>query len=887
MAIKISQRSGTMLGRALLLAQAYGQNTVAPEHILYGILAEEEGIAYQALRAQGLTVDKYKAALDQINAREASITTARTQLNVQEVLRAFTPRSKKVMEYAVLVSRQLGRDVLEPEDFLSGIIREGNSVANQILTAAKVSSETLLRDMLEQMQRFGGQPGFGGGAQGGFGGAPGPFGQHDQGGYPGQGPGQGQGSALEEYGLDLTKLARETNPDPVIGRTDEINRVIQILLRRTKNNPVLIGEPGVGKTAIAEGLAQRIVDGSMIDDLKDKRLISIDLTGMLAGAKFRGEFEERIKNVLDEAKEQEDVLLFIDELHTIIGAGASEGTLDASNILKPLLARGEVQIIGATTLDEYRKIEQDGALERRFQPVTIDEPSEEETIEILKGLRPKYEEFHKVNITDEAIEAAVNLSKRYITDRFLPDKAIDLIDEGSSQLRMNTYVEPERIRELQEEILECQEQKDTAAVNEEYEQAAKLRQRELKLQNELEEVQTKWQEEIENEMNTLGEDEIAAVVSSWTGVPVRRLTEDDADKLRHLEDRIHDRVIGQDEAVQAVARAIRRGRLGLKDPHRPAGSFIFLGTTGVGKTELAKALAEVMFGEEEALIRVDMSEYMEKFDVNKLIGSPPGYVGYDEGGQLTEKVRRRPYSVVLFDEIEKAHPDVFNVLLQILDDGRLTDGQGRTVDFTNTIIVMTSNIGAHLLTSDVRTIGFGLASKSDEKPQDLRIYGGKTYDEAKDLVMKELRREFRPEFINRIDEIIFFEMLSREAMSEIVHLMMHSFRLRLAVLNYEFYYSEEAVEQLAERGYDPQYGARPLRREIQTSIEDLFSEEMLSGSIKEGDRAFVDYEDEHFVIRPMRDEDVIASGDKKGQALLASEDAIEVELEELEEISEA
>ncbi len=625
---------------------------------------------------------------------------------------------------------------------------------------------------------------------------------------------------------------------------------MQILVRRTKNNPVLIGEPGVGKTAIAEGLAQKIVEGNMPDVLKDKRIILLDLTSMVAGAKYRGEFEKRIEKALKEAQNAENVILFIDELHTIVGAGAGEGSMDAANILKPLLARGELQIIGATTLDEYRKyIEKDKALARRFQPVMVNEPSPDEALQILHGLKDKYEAHHGVRITDEAMEAAVDLSVRYITDRFLPDKAIDLIDEGASKLRLNNFTEPQEMKDLEDKLRVIEDQKQVAAEKEEFERAAELRRDELRLREEMDRMSATWKRRVDSD-NVLKADDIADIVSSWSGIPVTKLTEEDQEKLRDLEERLNARVIGQEEAVSAVSRAIRRGRLGLKDPTRPTGSFIFLGTTGVGKTELARALATEMFGDEKALIRFDMSEYMEKFDVSKFIGSPPGYVGYEESGQLTEAVRRRPYSVVLFDEIEKAHPDVFNILLQILDDGRLTDGQGRTVDFRNTIVIMTSNIGARtLLTSQGRTIGFSSAS-ADEKEVDLDLYGGRSYDQAKELVMDELRKTFNPEFINRVDEIVFFHMLSAESLEKIVGLLLDKLVSRVKDIGIILEADHEAVSWLAREGADQQYGARPLRRKIQSEVEDRLSEAMLDGKIKLGDMARIVVRDNQISIEP-------------------------------------
>jgi ATP-dependent Clp protease ATP-binding subunit ClpC len=841
MMMRFSDRSGGVLGIAYQIARSYNLNYIGTEHLLAGILAEGRGLAHELLSAADVTLEKVQAAMNQMSAKGPEAVGEPEKPDAEKVMAMFTPRTKRVVELAAYEARNRKLDVIEPEHLLLGIAREGDSVAIRILRSSNLEPRTLYARLTQILQA--GRSGTDGeGAK-----SSGEFDEINRNLQARSGEaGKGGTANLEKYGRDLTRLAGEGYFDPIIGREKEITRVMQILCRRTKNNPVLIGEPGVGKTAIAEGLAQKIAEGDLPDFLKDKRVISLDLASMVAGSKYRGEFEERLKTALDEAIGAGNVLLFIDELHTVIGAGAAEGSMDAANIIKPLMTRGELQIIGATTLDEYRKhIEKDAALERRFQPITVGEPTPDEAVLILKGLRGKYESHHQVKISDEAIEAAVQLSVRYIADRFLPDKAIDLVDEAASRIRMQKAVvsEPEEIKDLQEQLDQLVARKKAAADKEEFEQAALLHKEEQALAEKVEKQREQWQANQDQEHNTLTPDHIADIVASWTGIPVRKLTESDTERLINLEAEMKKRVIGQDEAVTAVAKAIRRGRLGLKDPKRPTGSFIFLGTTGVGKTELARALAEVMFGDENAMIRVDMSEYMEKFDVSKLIGSPPGYVGYEEGGQLTEKVRRKPYSVVLFDEIEKAHPDVFNALLQILEDGRLTDGQGRTVDFCNTIVIMTSNIGARMLTTSAgRRIGFDVPKEGESSELDY-LYGGKTYDQARELVMEELKKTFNPEFINRVDEIIFFHMLDREAVLKIVDIMLDSLRKRVADLGMTLEVTTAAKELLAEKGFDPTYGARPLRRAIQSNVEDRFSEAMLEGAVQEGDLALVDVKD--------------------------------------------
>ncbi len=849
MMIRFSRRAGEALAQAWATAKSFDTAYIGTEHLLAGILAEQDGLACDVLKRAGVdrsTVIRQLTALNHKEPVEVR-TSALENLDFNGIIAMMTPRTRQVINLAARDAQALSQNgVIEPEHLLIGILREGDSVAVRILGQSGIASRAFLTILLQAMQAGLGRSDYTSDRSGAFT----PAARDDSATSK-----ESNTPTLDQFSRDLTEMAREGRFDPVIGRGDEIRRVEQILCRRTKNNPVLIGEPGVGKTAIAEGIAQRMVSDDMPELLADKRLVSLDLSGMLAGSKYRGEFEERLKTGIDEAVAAGNVVLFIDELHTIIGAGAAEGAMDAANILKPLLARGEVQVIGATTLDEYRKhIEKDAALERRFQPVMVNEPSESDTVDILYGLRSRYEEHHHVRISDEAIETAVKLSTRYITDRFLPDKAIDLIDEAASRLRINQVGCSDELRVMQEELENVIADKEKAVQEEAFEVAADLKAKEDELEKNIQRYKEREKPKERDDWPVLTSDMIADIVSSWTSIPVRTLTEDDSEKLRRLEDELRKRVLGQDEAVTAVSKAIRRGRLGLKDPKRPAGSFIFLGTTGVGKTELAKALAETMFGNENAMIRVDMSEYMEKFDVSKLIGSPPGYVGYDEGGQLTEKVRRQPYSVVLFDEIEKAHPDVLNSMLQILEDGRLTDGQGRTVNFANTIIIMTSNIGARMLVSpEGRRIGFALDYDELDGEIDVRdeeIYGGKTFDEARELVMKELHRTFSPEFINRIDEIIFFKMLDRETMRSIVDIMLNQLSARIADIGLMTEVTDAAKDWLADKGYEPQYGARPLRRLIQTEVEDRFSEALLDRIVEEGDTAIVDLDVEagHIVI---------------------------------------
>jgi ATP-dependent Clp protease ATP-binding subunit ClpC len=801
---RFTERAQKVLALAQEEAVRLGHNNIGTEHILLGLVREGEGIAAKALAALGLSPEKIQKEVETLIGRGHEI--AHTI--------HYTPRAKKVIELSMDEARKLGHSYVGTEHILLGLIREGEGVAARVLNNLGVSLNKARQQVLQLL------------------------GSNDaSSGHQGGGASHANTPTLDSLARDLTAIAREGSLDPVIGRSKEIQRVIEVLSRRTKNNPVLIGEPGVGKTAIAEGLAQQIVNNEVPEILRDKRVMTLDMGTVVAGTKYRGEFEDRLKKVMDEIRQAGNIILFIDELHTLIGAGGAEGAIDASNILKPALARGELQCIGATTLDEYRKyIEKDAALERRFQPIHVDEPSVEESIQILKGLRDRYEAHHRVSITDEAIEAAVKLSDRYISDRFLPDKAIDLIDEAGSKVRLRSFTAPPNLKELEQKLEEVRKEKDAAVQSQEFEKAASLRDAEQRLREQLEETKRIWKEKQGQENSEVTVEDIAMVVSSWTGIPVSKLAQTETEKLLKLEEILHSRVIGQDEAVKAVAKAVRRARAGLKDPKRPIGSFIFLGPTGVGKTELARALAEAMFGDEDAMIRIDMSEYMEKHTTSRLVGSPPGYVGYEEGGQLTEKVRRKPYSVILFDEIEKAHPDVFNILLQVLEDGRLTDSKGRTVDFRNTILIMTSNVGADTLKRN-KYLGFNVQDEGQE------------YKDMKSKVMDELKKAFRPEFLNRIDEIIVFHSLEKKHLKEIVTLMVDQLTKRLKEQDIDLELTEAAKEKIAEEGYDPEYGARPLRRAIQKQIEDRLSEELLKGTIEKGHKIIIDVENGEFVIR--------------------------------------
>jgi len=800
--------------KAISIAQeevkGFKHNVLGTEHILLGLMIEEEGIAGKILRSK-FNVD---------NIREIVRKTSGVGTQMPEYV-TISPRSKNIIEIARQYSIQLKVSYIGTEHVLLGLIDEGEGIGAQIMKS-QTNLQELKNEVLTAIKEN----------QGGEGSSN--LGANAQNNKVNIGT-----KTIDKYGIDLNQQAKEGKLDPVIGRENVIERVIQILSRRTKNNPCLIGEPGVGKTAIAEGLAQEIVNGDVPETLKNKRVITLDLAGMVAGAKYRGEFEERLKNAIDEIKASGDIILFIDEMHTIIGAGASEGAIDASNILKPTLARGELQVVGATTIDEYKKhIEKDAALERRFQPITVEEPSVEDTIQILKGLRDKYEAHHKVVITDDAIESAAKLSHRYISDRFLPDKAIDLIDEAASRVRLKSSTAPKNLKEIENKIKELKNEKKVAINNQDFEKAASFRDEEKKLTEELNTQKEAWSSKANSKDSSIGYEEIADIIAQWTGIPIKKLQGEESEKLLNMEEILHKRVIGQEKAVEAIAKAIRRSRVGLKDPKKPIGSFIFLGPTGVGKTELSKALAESMFGDENSMIRIDMSEYMEKHSVSKLVGSPPGYVGFDDGGQLTEKVRRKPYSVVLFDEIEKAHPDVFNILLQILDDGRLTDSKGRTVDFKNTVIIMTSNVGANTIKKQ-KSLGFASNSTNEETSE---------YEKMKENVMSQLKETFRPEFLNRIDEIIVFHSLSKENIKHIVSLMIENLSVRLEQLNIKIEIDDKAKDFLADEGFDPIYGARPLQREIRRRIEDRLSEELLKGTIKKSDVIKISADDKNLIF---------------------------------------
>ncbi|TWH58618.1 ATP-dependent Clp protease ATP-binding subunit ClpC [Desulfitobacterium sp. LBE] len=784
-------------------AKRMGSNVIGTEHLLLGLVAEGEGIAAKSLHGIGVTPEKIREQIGNL--------TGIGQPFTGEV--SLTPRVKRVMELAHEEARRHGVSYIGTEHLLLGLLMEGEGVAARVLRNLGVSPERIWKQVV---QLLGGQPDD----------IPMP------GGAPGPGAAKNNGAAntpaLNEFGRDLTQQAREGRLDPVVGREDEIERVVQVLSRRTKNNPVLIGEPGVGKTAIAEGLAQRIINNKVPETLAGKRVVTLDLSAVVAGSKYRGEFEERLKKVMEEIRVDGRIIVFIDELHTLIGAGAAEGAIDAANILKPALARGELQCIGATTLDEYRKyIEKDPALERRFQPITVGEPTVEQAVQILLGLRDRYEAHHRTKITDEAVEAAVKMSDRYISDRFLPDKAIDLMDEAASRVRLAAFTAPPDLKSLEEKIEALKSEKEAAVLGQEFEKAAKFRDEEHQLREELAQLRNTWESKRDISQSQVTADDIAQIVASWTGIPVKKLAQEESERLLGLEEVLHQRVVGQEDAVKAVSRAVRRARAGLKDPKRPVGSFIFLGPTGVGKTELARALAEALFGEEDALIRIDMSEYMEKHAVSRLVGAPPGYIGHDEGGQLTEAIRRKPYSVILLDEIEKAHPEVFNILLQVLEDGRLTDTKGRTVDFRNAVIIMTSNVGASFMKKEA----LGFASRRDEETE---------YKNMSSRVMEELKKTFRPEFLNRVDEIVVFHSLQTEGLLKITEILMKQVNGRLQEQGYDLQVEKSALELIAKEGNDPTFGARPLRRAIQRLIEDSLSEKILLGEFKSGDKIKVE-----------------------------------------------
>ena len=799
MEIKFTPQAQMAIEYAEQVMTDFRHGYLGTEHLLVGLIHAKNSVAQKALEACGITEEDILDKIKDIIGMGGSPLVA---------TRDFTPRVKRIFEMSTQLAKQLGSESIGTEYLLISVLKEKNCIAVKLLETLGINISKLLSVLMEMLT----------GST-----------QKTEASFSttkaGEPVTKSTTPTLDKYSRDLTTFAREGKFDPIVGREKEIDRVIQILSRRTKNNPCLVGEPGVGKTAVVEGLAQKIASEEIPDLLKGKRVVSLDLSSMISGTKYRGEFEERINKVIEEVRLAGDVILFIDELHTIIGAGAAEGAMDASNILKPSLARGEVQLVGATTLDEYRKhIEKDAALERRFQPVQVEEPSEEETLEILRGIKDKYEVHHQVQITDDAIKAAVKLSARYIADRYLPDKAIDLLDEAASKVRLRAFTAPTNIKELEEQLRSLGEQKEIAIMNEEYEKASEIKRKENEIKEKIANAKVEWDAKHTKNNQVVGEEEIADIVSSWTNIPVKRLAEEETERLRQMEKILHERVVGQEEAIVAVSKAVRRGRVGLKDPNRPIGSFMFLGPTGVGKTELTKALAEAMFGDENAMVRVDMSEYMEKHTVSKMIGSPPGYVGYEEGGQLTEKVRRKPYCVVLFDEIEKAHGDVFNILLQILDDGHITDSRGRRINFKNTIIIMTSNIGARSIISP-KKVGF-ISTEDAEK----------SYEDMKKNVMEEVKRTFKPEFLNRIDETLVFHPLSTKEIREIADIMIKRLVTRISKnVGIEIQLTEEALDFLGKKGYNQAYGARPLRRTIQTYIEDKLSDEILSGNFKEGD----------------------------------------------------
>lgn len=812
---KFTNKAQEVLKRAQEAALKLGNKYVGTEHILLGLTLVSDSVAAKALESQGVT---YHQVMDKIQSMTGGT-------SAYYIPADFTPRAKRVVESSVQEAFRMGTGYVGTEHILIALIRENDNIAVRIMVSLDLNLQRLYDDIMNMLGEGEDQ-------------------NSSACGMNSQGEKQEKSATetLDKFSRDMTALAKKNKFDPIVGRDKEIERIVQILSRRTKNNPCLVGDPGVGKTAIVEGLAQKIAEGNVPDTLKNKRIVGLDLSAMVAGSKYRGEFEERMKKAVDEVKADGNIILFVDEIHTIIGAGAAEGAIDASNILKPALSRGEIQLIGATTLEEYRKhIEKDAAFERRFQPVKVEEPDEQAAVAMLKALRDKYEMHHKVTISDDAIEAAVKLSSRYVSDRFLPDKAIDLIDEAASRLRLKTFSAPDNVAEMEEKLAEMEKEKEAAIKTEEFEKAAEIKRAQDALRAQWKEAKKEWENNHENQAQVVTREEVAEVVSVWTGVPLQSLQEEESQRLLHLEDTLHQRVIGQSEAVKALAKAIRRGRVGLKDPNRPIGSFLFLGPTGVGKTELSKALAEALFGDEDAMIRIDMSEYMEKHSVSRMVGSPPGYVGYEEGGQLSEKVRRNPYSVVLFDEIEKASPDVFNVLLQVLDDGHITDGQGRKVDFKNTVIIMTSNAGARSIVEPKRV---GFTSMETEE---------QSYQNMKKNVMEEVRHIFKPEFLNRIDDMIVFHSLTQEDILEIVKLMTKTVSKRIKEnMDITVTFTDKALEKIAEEGYDKAFGARPLRRAIQSRIEDAFAEEYLMGNFKAGDKVSVGLKTNGFLFRVVK-----------------------------------
>lgn len=812
---KFTNKAQEVLKRAQEAALKLGNKYVGTEHILLGLTLVSDSVAAKALESQGVT---YHQVMDKIQSMTGGT-------SAYYIPADFTPRAKRVVESSVQEAFRMGTGYVGTEHILIALIRENDNIAVRIMVSLDLNLQRLYDDIMNMLGEGEDQNG-------------------NARGMNSQGEKQEKSATetLDKFSRDMTALAKKNKFDPIVGRDKEIERIVQILSRRTKNNPCLVGDPGVGKTAIVEGLAQKIAEGNVPDTLKNKRIVGLDLSAMVAGSKYRGEFEERMKKAMDEVKADGNIILFVDEIHTIIGAGAAEGAIDASNILKPALSRGEIQLIGATTLEEYRKhIEKDAAFERRFQPVKVEEPDEQAAVAMLKALRDKYEMHHKVTISDDAIEAAVKLSARYVSDRFLPDKAIDLIDEAASRLRLKTFSAPDNVAEMEEKLAEMEKEKEAAIKTEEFEKAAEIKRAQDALRAQWKEAKKEWENNHENQAQVVTREEVAEVVSVWTGVPLQSLQEEESQRLLHLEDTLHQRVIGQSEAVKALAKTIRRGRVGLKDPNRPIGSFLFLGPTGVGKTELSKALAEALFGDEDAMIRIDMSEYMEKHSVSRMVGSPPGYVGYEEGGQLSEKVRRNPYSVVLFDEIEKASPDVFNVLLQVLDDGHITDGQGRKVDFKNTVIIMTSNAGARSIVEPKRV---GFTSMETEE---------QSYQNMKKNVMEEVRHIFKPEFLNRIDDMIVFHSLTQEDILEIVKLMTRTVSKRIKEnMDITVTFTDKALEKIAEEGYDKAFGARPLRRAIQSRIEDAFAEEYLMGNFKAGDKVSVGVKTNGFLFRVVK-----------------------------------